>query len=91
MGAGVGGGGLRPKKKKRKNEKEKKIVWLSSTTFFEKGQAGGRIPYFLDYFFQIKVKAIIASISPNKGANKSTLSKISLYKFKYNFKTSIKM
>ena len=30
---------------------------------------------------------IIASISPNKGANKSTLQKISLYKFK----TSIQM
>ena len=45
--------------------------------------------FFLDFFFKSKSKlhGIIASISPDKGANKSTLPKISLYKFK----TSIKM
>ena len=44
----------------------------------------------MDFFFQkkvLKLHRIITSISLNKGANKSTLQKISLYKFE----TSIKM
>ena len=49
---------------------KKIIVWLSSTTFFEKGRASGF------FFSESKSKLrIIASISPNKGANKSTLPK----------------
>ena len=52
---------------------KKIIVRLSSTTFFEKGRAGGFF-FFLRFFFKSKSKlhGIIASISLNKGVNKST-------------------
>ena len=58
---------------------KKIIVWLSSTTFFQKGRVGGPFFFFffLDFFFKSKSKLheIIASISPNKGGKKSTLPK----------------
>ena len=56
---------------------KKIIVWLSSTTFFEKGRVGGFFFFFFRFFFQIKVKAArnYCLDSPNKGANKSTLPK----------------
>ena len=62
---------------------KKIIVWLSSTTFFFWG-VGGQILlfFFLDFFFvksKSKLHRIIASISPNKGANKSTLPQNYLY------------
>ena len=57
------------------------IVWLSSTTFFWV-VVGGRIFFFfffkIFFFPQIKVKATqnyLTSVSPNTGANKSTVPK----------------
>ena len=54
------------------------IVWLSSTTFF-----GADFFFFFKDFFKSKSKlhGIIASVSPNEGANKSALPKTFL-KFK---------
>ena len=42
---------------------KKIIVWLSSTTFYEKGWAGNFFFFFLDFFFKSKSKlhGIIAS------------------------------
>ena len=56
---------------------KKIIVWLSTTTFLECVRAGGQIFFF--FFFKSKLHRILASTSPNKDANKSTLQKKSLY------------
>ena len=53
------------------------IVWLSSTNILEKVRAGGFFFFFFpnqSQIFKLHME-LLAFISPNKGANKSTLPK----------------